>query len=311
MDIYVNFADLSARIQSLIEEKDRYLYNNGLSSRTHKFKVFTNSGDYINYRQTNYLDGQDAAFYRETHPEASASEDAINGSLEAQNRLVLVNIRNNGGMQDSSTPVQTYLQMVTILFSAPEEFRSDMEVLFFSLAIDLKSKLTTIGSSTPIQFLTDEQPELGEKQQLGIDFFEGSLDTSVVAYINTKISNNYHLKIANQEIPFSKIDMGRGYETSPSLKKQTEVKYFQNTSTFSVTITALYSSQADTDITNILFSDMTNNTNFNAMYNVALYEGDSASPKWSANMFASDIQFHWVYGSIVAWSATFMPAIAV
>lgn len=314
----LSFEKIGKYIEDAIVAKDEALYShtttdaNGvvipdpLVSQKHIFKVFLNSGDYLNYKQNEYLSDESNSVYSALTPNPLASSDASSTSSQV-NQEVLVNIINDGGIQDSTIPINTYLQMVHIVFFTKEEFRNDMSVLFFSLALDMKAKLDTING-TAVQLTTDEQPTLNDRQTLGIDCFDGYLDLSVIVYAGAKLSNSYDLQLDGVSIPFSSIDIGRGYETTPDLQKRSEILSFQNTSSASISVKALYTSNTEVDK---LLQDTLNNSNFNTMYNVSLYASGSASSLFGKNMYLSKVAFHWAYGSIVSWEAEFVPAISV
>jgi hypothetical protein len=291
----IDFIKIGDYVSSLIKQKDKDLYDNvstengqdipnPLISQTHSFRVFYNSGDYLEYKKNKYISAENTA-----------------------NDEILINIINDGGIQDPTIPVNTYLQMVHVVFYCQEKFRTDMQVLFFAIALDLKAKLDEIDG-TAVQVSASDQPTFNEKQSLGVDVFDGYFDLNVIVYQGAHLSNSYVLKLDNIEIPFTEIDMGRGYETTPDLQKRDQLLYFQNTSSLSFSVKALY---VQNDEALKIFNDLAANQNFSTKYNVALYASGSQTSMFAMDMFAQDIRFHWAFGSIVSWQATFVPAISV
>jgi hypothetical protein len=274
----IDFEKLGAWIEGAINAKAADLLSQSLISKGYKFVVFYNSGDYLSYQQNQYA---------KEDPEANSD--------------VLVSIVNSGGVQDSTTPIELYLQMAHIEFFCREEYRPDMEAIFFSLALDLKSYLDTIDS-TACQITMDEQPSFGVRQTMGVDCFSGSFDLDAIVYEGAHFSNRYDLQLDLVKIPFSSVDLARTYETTPDLRKRDSILYFQNTSSMTWHIKALYAKNSETDK---LFTDATSAANFNTAYHLSMAEEGGLS--YSGDMTASNIQFHWVFGSIVAWEADFVP----
>lgn len=295
-DSAIKFEKICDYIETAINDKDAELYSNTetvngvvtpapLLSQRHKYVVFYNSGDYTEY-QKNITDA---------------------------NKEILINIINDGGIQDSSIPIRTYLQMIHIEFYSPEIFRQDLEQVLFGLCIDLKSKLDTIDQ-TAVQLSTDAQPTFNEKESLGIDVFTGYFDLSCIIYADAHISNSYNLVINGVSVPFSSLDISRGYETTPDLQKRASVKYFQNTSVFSLDIKALYSKSTLIDA---LFSDTTSGTTINSIYSITLYDTTTATAsnpngtqKFTTDLYLQKCHFSFAYGSIVGWDASFVPALS-
>jgi hypothetical protein len=256
-----------------------------LISQRHSYRVFYNTGDYLEYKK----------------------------NIDNSNDEILVNVINDGGIQDSTIPIKTYLQMIHIEFYSPEKFREDLEQVFFGLCIDLKSKLDTIDQ-TAVQLSTDSQPTFNEKESLGIDVFTGYFDLSCIIYADAHISNSYNLVINGVSVPFSSLDISRGYETTPDLQKRASVKYFQNTSVFSLDIKALYSKSTLIDA---LFSDTTSGTTINSIYSITLYDTTTATAsnpngtqKFTTDLYLQKCHFSFAYGSIVGWDASFVPALS-
>ena len=91
------------------------------------------------------------------------SGDIIHPSEELPENTIGVNILNTGLIQDSSTPLTSYLQSIQVQFLGKENYRQDLYTILNEISIEYKSKMDTINNK-PVETSIDEFPEFSDRE---------------------------------------------------------------------------------------------------------------------------------------------------
>lgn len=268
----LNFDEFYNFFQELIINRKMELYNNGEIKNDIKIRFFNNSGEYFT--------------------EVSGNES----------ELVLCNIINDGGVQDTSVPIDAYVQIVSFELLAPEEYRPDLMILFTDICANYKSYIGELSGSL-ININISDFPRFSEKfDEHGLEKFNISFVANVSVMPGARLSNTMKLTINDEEVKFGNIKIARTNELMPQLKKQMETTFFPNTSVLNIQIDGLYKSSP---IMKKLLNDCTKNNNFNQFYNIKIVDTTTDEEIVNRAMFYKDVLFSIVYGSIIAWNVSF------
>ena len=225
-------------------------------------------------------------------------------------KRVLVNIINDGAIQDSSVAIEAYVQIITIDILALEEYRSDMMTLFTQFCANNKSSIFSLDSST-CQLSIDNFPKYSEKYEVnGYEKFNTSFTMNIIVLPGAVLSNEYEISINGEKIKYNQVLLDRTTEFTNDLKKQSEIKVFPNTSTFQVVLSGLFvdNSDSNTHVINDMLLDCCSNTSFGKTYSLLLNKKNTIIINGDA-FYAKNINFTLAYGTIISWKATFFRAI--
>lgn len=272
--------------QNLILEKKAALNKVHAIKEDFNMLFFDNSGD--------YLATADQIQYIEDSP---------------QDRRVLVNIMNGGGIQDSEVAIDSYLQIVSIELLALEEQREDIITLFTTIVAENKSKVESLSGAT-VQITMDDFPEYGDQFQAhGYEKFTMTLSINIVVVPGAKLSNAYQLAIDGVPVRYDRLIMTRDNELISDLKKRESSKFFTNTTGFQLKVSGLF---VENSAVASLLSDCASNQRFNTFYSLSLKSPETdSSILGDANFRAKNITFVFAYGTIVSWEALFYEGTSV
>lgn len=272
-------------VQDKILLKKAELYDNNTLEEDLNFVFYDNSGEY--FTEVENLE---------------VREDVL------QDRRVICNILNGGGVQDSSIPIDTYAQVISIELLALDSQREDIMQLFTEFVASYKSKIDNIGNSY-IQLNIGDFPKYSDKFQAhGNEKFNMSLTFTIIVAPGAKLSNKFELIINGESVPYSQLVINRTTEVTADNKKAKEIKFFPNTTTMQITVNGLF---VGNSAINTLFSDCTKNTNFNNIYELSLVDTTNKNNPityLTESFYAKDLLFTIAYGSIISWQASFLVA---
>ena len=227
-------------------------------------------------------------------------------------KRVLVNIINDGAVQDSSVAIEAYVQIISFSILALEEYRPDIMSLFTQFCANNKSSIFSLDSST-CQLSIDNFPKYSEKYEVnGYEKFNTTFTLNVVVLPGAILSNEYQISINNENIKYNQCLLDRTVEFTNDLKKQAEVKVYPNTSTFQIVLSGLFvdNSSSNTHVINDLLLDCCTNSGFGTTYNLSLSRENTILIN-GENFYAKNISFTLAYGTIVSWKATFFRALEI
>jgi hypothetical protein len=296
----IDFGAISEDVSSRIKSKIAELHDSGLIKYEYKINAFKNTGEYFKYQKTEYSKEKDPEF--------------------------LINIIDGGTIQDSSIPYKTYMKIVRTVIFSKEEYRDDVITIFESLALDLKSIVTTITDQpdlstdsvntepvkreNTVQISNDSEPEFSDKIQIGYDAFNGSFDLSYIVFTDLKLSNNYKLWIDGYDVPYTSMTIKRAFVEVPNLPKTNTVQYYQNTSAIEISVSGLYANNVGIEELHKATLDV---STLPSSFVVSIGPSDydpAVSYSGTETIFSQSCackgsQFSYQYGKLIAWDATF------
>lgn len=296
----IDFGAISEDVSSRIKSKIAELHDSGLIRYEYKINAFKNTGEYFKYQKSEYSKDKDPEF--------------------------LINVIDGGTIQDSSIPYKTYMKVVRTVIFSKEEYRDDVITIFESLALDLKSIVTTIYDipkiatdsvntepekrANVVQISNDSEPEFSDRIQIGYDAFNGSFDLSYIVFTDLKLSNDCKFWIDGYEVPYTSMTVKRAFVDVPNLPKTNTVQYYQNTSAIEISVSGLYAANVGIEeLRKATFDTSTLPSSF--VISIGPSDYDPAVAYTGTDIIFSQScackvsQFSYQYGKLVAWDATF------
>lgn len=289
-DFYNYFSDMILRYKrDILLETERY-----------------NEEELVEGEEPKQFEDFDFVFYKNTG-EYLKDLDNINYSEdEKEDRRVLVNIMNAGGVQDGTVSIDTYLQIVGIEVLALESQREDLTNLFTTISTEYKSYLGSLGNST-IQISIEDLPQYSDTFDAhGYEKFTISLKIDIIVLPDAVLSNQYTLELNGEEVKFNKIRLFRNNELNSDLKKRAENKFIMNSSAFQIEVSGLFVSS---NILRSLLTDCAQNTLFNIPILITLKRVEDNVNLINENFFIKQSNFDLDFGKIASWSIVFYKTI--
>jgi hypothetical protein len=285
MAAVIDFVKIEKYFADAIKAKADSLRASGIVQRDYSIKDFADSGEYYGYRKKEYTDQK-----------------------APENEIVLCAI-DGGTIQDTSSPIETYMKLARIVFFAREEYREDIRNILCSLQIDQRSLVDSIDS-TAVQISVESTPSFSSIQNIGLELFTGSYDADVIVFGGAHISNSYSFGIDGTEVPITAMSIRRAFQVVPNLPKQNTVGYIENTSALDIAVEGIYTDNAG--IREMYAAALDVNT-LPASFTVAyqLRGGSTTDVPFSQKCYLKEVQFVWAFGKLVTWKASFTLASSV
>lgn len=287
--VYMDFEDIAKYFQDKIEmivynlqEAQEITQDNG-KDKAFKFVFYTNKGDYHKRLQN------PPALKDRTFPE------------------IPVLIKNAGGIQDSSSSIDIYLQKVEFEIygwcDLKEPLRNqwtDCEKIFSYFCAELKGKTDSLNNST-IKIDTSDYPVANELEN---KHFLMLLNCNVHIMFNAHLSNMDKIKVNGVEIPYINFTEDFTQELISDNKKTIEVKFMPNVGTYQLMLSGLYVS--DNSVVNLMVNGCTTGDLYNQLFSLEIVRDDIILT--NRTVYVKNFQTVRSHGSIVAYKATFYPA---
>ena len=279
----IEFTEISKYFERLLYTITQELYENDMIKEQFKFNVFTNTGEYMKKVAEPYTMNEDQPV-----------------------KEVLVNIKNTGGVQDSSISIDTYLQLVSFEFFAFEEQRDDLSAVLTKLCAEYKTKLDSIDDSTVNIIISDYPTYSGMIEAEGEHKFTATFDSSVIVFTNATLSNIFAIDIDGVTVYYNTMSVNRSTELAADLQKRTTTLFYPNTTGLQVGINGLFTTNTALQT---LFNDCISNNRFNIPYTIVIKKYDSNTVEFmnlmSNSFYVKDCTFNFTYGSIVSYNIIF------
>lgn len=290
---YVNFEDIANYFQKEIDkivydlqeagQITKNLEENGEVKNPFKFVFFVNDGDYHKaVKEPNSIKDRD-------WPE------------------IPVLIKNAGGVQDSNSTIETYLQKLEFEIygwcDRKDPFRdqwADVEMIFSYFCAALKNKTDSLNGNV-VKIDISDYPVLNE---LDNRHFVGFLSANIIIIFNAQLSNMDVIKINNTEIPYLTFTESFSTELLPDNRKTNMVKFHPNVSIYQLNLTGLYAK--NNSVVDLLINGCTTGDLYGQPFQVQIIrDGIILATRM---MYVKDFSTIRSYGSVVAYNATFSPS---
>lgn len=265
-----------------LQEEGKLVYDQP-NDKSYKFAFYVNKGDYHN-----------------AVIESNAAKDR-------KRPVIPVLIKNGGGVQDSNTSIDIYLQKVEFeiygwcdrLDPLKDQWR-DIELIFSHLCAELKGQTDSLEGHT-IKIDMSDYPVLNELEN---KHFLAFLNSNVHIMFNAHLSNLDKITINGIDIPYINFTEDFTQELIPDNKITTEIKYMPNTYNYTLALTGLY--VKTNSIVNILVEGCTTGDLFSQPFGIDITRNGTVLS--SRTMYIRNFKVVRSFGSIVAYNATFTPA---
>lgn len=288
----IKFEEISNYIVGLLSESANSLIDQDLIHKDYNFNVYLNTGDII-------------------HPGTDLPKDTF-----------IVNIIDDGQIQDSSTPITVYLNSVDVEFLGREEDREDLNLILKTLASENKAKMATIDN-VPIQSLIEEYAQFSDRIYEGEHFFTGNISINFLIWESVILSNSIKIYIDGDEevneIPYSTFSTNRKYILVADRKKYADTPYSTETSNFSISLEGIF---VNKEILLNLRKNHYSNDNFGTPYRILIKDisitepvydiegntiGTVPSTLFDKQMILDDSTFGYTFGQTTSYSLSFVP----
>ena len=288
----IKFEEISNYIVGLLSESANSLIDQDLIHKDYNFNVYLNTGDII-------------------HPDTELPENTF-----------IVNIIDDGQLQDSSTPITVYLNSVDVEFLGREDDREDLNLILKLLASENKAKMTEIDG-VPVQSIIEEYAQFSDRIYEGEHFFTGNISINFLIWESVILSNSIKIYIAGEEeeneIPYSAFTTRRAYTLVADRKKYSDTPYSTETSNFSITINGIFVTK---EVLLNLRKNHYSNDNFGTPYRIVIKDtsitdpvydntgnviGTVPSTLYDKQMVLNDSTFGYSFGQTTSYSLSFVP----
>lgn len=288
----IKFEDLTNYIVGLLSESANSLIDQGLINKDYNFNVYLNTGDII-------------------HPHTDLPENTF-----------IVNIIDDGQIQDSSTPITVYLNSVDIEFLGREEDREDLGLILKLLASENKAKMAEI-EGIPVQSIIEEYAQFSDRLYEGEHFFTGNISINFLIWKSVILSNSIKIYIGGEEeaneIPYSNFSTKRSYTLVPDRKKYSDTPYSTETSNFSVSLSGIF---VNKEVLLNLRKNHYSNDNFGTPYRIIIKDtsvtepvydsagnviGSVPSTLYDKQMVLNDSSLSYAFGQTTSYAFSFVP----
>lgn len=288
----IKFEELSNYIVGLLSESANSLIDQELIHKDYNFNVYLNTGDIIN-------------------PDTDLPQDTI-----------IVNIIDDGQIQDSTTPITVYLSSVDVEFLGREEDREDLNLILKTLASENKAKMTEIDS-VPVQSIIEEYAQFSDRLYEGEHFFTGNISINFLIWESVILSNSIKIYIDGEEedneIPYSTFTSRRAYTLVADRKKYADTPYSTETSNFTIGIEGIF---VNKEILLNLRKNHYTNDNFGTPYRIVIKDtsitepvydpqgnviGSVPSTLYDKQMVLNESTFGYAFGQITSYRISFVP----
>lgn len=232
------------------------------------------------------------------------SGEVIDTGKELPENTLLVNIVDDGVVQDSSTPLDISLQGVLIQMLFREEYLEDVELILSTFAVQYKAKIDEIDKR-PIQFSIDEGASYSDREYEGYKFITADFYIDILVWNIIMLTNNVEFYIGEvteqNRLKFSSYVSERSYQSYGDLRKNAEVPYSNETSTFQLSLTGIVDNST---LIQQFQQDHWNNSNFGSEYSISM-KNLTNDTTFVKTMILTHSKFQGTFGQAVIYSLDF------
>lgn len=282
--------DFYKYFQNALDTVITNLYNEGVLDEVPEVKYYYETGAYIENAELPYNNEDD------------------------DSKPILIKISNKERIQDPTVAINTFIQTVNIEFLCFEDQVYDLNKIIFSFFSQYRSKLDSLDN-TPI-FINITRTN----DYVGVDLgaaekMTTSLDVIITVYEEATLSNTFELFLISGEqsiqLKPDAISFNRDTTLVADLIKTNNVKFFPNTTVFTMAISGILSLKNTALLE--LFNSCTNNSRFGDFFTLDLRytsTGKSVSgfPK---QLYIKTSKFDLISASVAKYSIQFYEGVKV
>lgn len=287
----ISFNELGKYIENILNETTYSLYNKMTTEiMPDGSEIETEKREISNlYRYRVYYD----------------SGDIIHPSEELPENTIGVNILNTGLIQDSSTPLESYLQSIQIQFLGKENYRQDLYTILREVTIEYKSKMDNINNK-PVETSIDEFAEFSDREFNGEYWFTASLDIDFIMWDKIILSNSITIYLGDEmtdenKLMYSTANSKRTITPYADLRKKDETPFSAESSTWNITITGIFTGS---DLLKKIRSDHYLNTNFGNKYTIIIHDNNS-NETFKKDLLLTSSTFGLTFGQVCTYELNF------
>lgn len=253
MDSYINNFDTYVTfLKDVIENTTTALANAGkISNEPIEYNIYDNYGEF--------------------------TEESESVKLEETETPILVCVRNDGGVVDTTSNISTYLQSVSIEILSPMDKKDDISTVFNTIALEYSKQIITIAEKPAVIIISD-LPEYSPNRTdvIALERFTITLSCDFIIYSESILSDSTSIYINDVKLPVKSWTITSLDELESDNKfgyNDSRVKFLSNVNTFVLKIDYLY--QKDNAICRLLNTNAMTNSNFNNTYKIDIkYDED-------------------------------------
>lgn len=235
------------------------------------------------------------------------TEESESVKLEETSTPILVCIRNDGGVVDTTASISTYLQSVSIEILSPVSKKDDIATVFNTISLEYSKKLTNIDNKATLMLISD-LPEYSANRTdvIAIERFTITLSCDFVVYSESILADSTSIYINDVKLPFKSWSITSVDELEADNKfgyKDSRIRFLFNTNTFVFKIDYFY--QSNNSVCRLLNSNAMTNGNFGNTYKIDIYYGEDL--QLSTTMVHHTTNISSSNGSLLVLTSEFYP----
>lgn len=235
------------------------------------------------------------------------TEESESVKLEETSTPILVCIRNDGGVVDTTASISTYLQSVSIEILSPVSKKDDIATVFNTISLEYSKKLTNIDNKATLMLISD-LPEYSANRTdvIAIERFTITLSCDFVVYSESILADSTSIYINDVKLPFKSWSITSVDELEADNKfgyKDNRIRFLFNTNTFVFKIDYFY--QSNNSVCRLLNSNAMTNGNFGNTYKIDIYYGEDL--QLSTTMVHHTTNISSSNGSLLVLTSEFYP----
>ena len=235
------------------------------------------------------------------------TEESESVKLEETSTPILVCIRNDGGVVDTTASISTYLQSVSIEILSPVSKKDDIATVFNTISLEYSKKLTNIDNKATLMLISD-LPEYSANRTdvIAIERFTITLSCDFVVYSESILADSTSIYINDVKLPFKSWSITSVDELEADNKfgyKDSRIRFLFNTNTFVFKIDYFY--QSNNSVCKLLNSNAMTNGNFGNTYKIDVYYGEDL--QLSTTMVHHTTNVSASNGSLLVLTSEFYP----
>ena len=283
METYISdFSQYVEYFKNLIENTTYALKDQGkISIDNFEYLVYDNYGEYI--------------------------EEANKVYESEQKRPILVCVRNDGGVYDTSASVNTYIQGVIVEALGPLDWQEDLQVIFNTIAMANAKKTVRIGDATGV-ILISELPEYSPSHETvyAEEYISITLSANFVIYDQLLFADDIQFYINDSQLKVKSWGIG----ATDELKSDNRFGYTDNRAKFYPNISVMvlrveFFHQVGNAASETIFRNALKNSNFGQIFNIVLKKGDEVLAEYPMIHHHSTIDAK--SGSLIIIQSEFYP----
>ena len=235
------------------------------------------------------------------------TEESESVKLEETSTPILVCIRNDGGVVDTTASISTYLQSVSIEILSPVSKKDDIATVFNTISLEYSKKLTNIDNKATLMLISD-LPEYSANRTdvIAIERFTITLSCDFIVYSESILADSTSIYINDVKLPFKSWSITSVDELEADNKfgyKDSRIRFLFNTNTFVFKIDYFY--QSNNSVCKLLNSNAMTNGNFGNTYKIDIYYGEDL--QLSTTMVHHTTNVSASNGSLLVLTSEFYP----